>query len=220
MVAIATMLTATFLPVSGSQTATQANVESRLMAADSGHTLPIANNLSSSANFVASAIAIRHWAKPELTVHVTPSENDNKTPEQVVAAVGEGLNLWNGRFKMVTLKLTDSATADIQIGFVTPGTLPGGAVGKTDTQFNPENDEIAHANIRINERLPQAQLVQAVGHEMGHALGIQGHSPVKTDLMYPYAHLPVEVTDRDLNTLAHGYANVGNTTTDANAATK
>ena len=178
------------------------SVNSRLMAAGAERVMPVA----SATNFVATALAIRHWDKQEVTVHVTASPNDNKTPEQVAALSAQGIKLWNDRIgKIITLKMTDSADADVTVKFVQAGTLPGGAVGQTDVVFNPEDAQIARAAVQINERIGKAQFVQVIAHEMGHALGIQGHSTDKRDLMYPYAHLPVEVTDRDLNTLTSGY---------------
>ena len=48
----------------------------------------------------------------------------------------------------------------------------------------------------------QAALDALVAHEMGHAVGIGGHSPQTTDVMFtrPTASLP---TERDRNTLRH-----------------
>jgi hypothetical protein len=197
IVALAAMVAV--LAPSASRTA---SVESRLLAAGGERAMPIA----SAANFAATAIALRHWNKKEITVHVIASPNENKTAEQIASLVAQGLGLWNEKAgKTVHLSLTDDTDADVTVAFVTPGTLSGGAVGQTDAQFDPEDSAISHAGIKINERLSSAQLVQVVAHEMGHALGIQGHSPNKGDLMYAYAHLPVELTARDLNTLNIGY---------------
>ena len=59
--------------------------------------------------------------------------------------------------------------------------------------------------MQVNAKLPKTDLVQGIAHELGHALGIQGHSDDRNDLMYPYAHLPAQITDRDMNTFRTGY---------------
>ncbi len=56
--------------------------------------------------------------------------------------------------------------------------------------------------------LTTEKLVQAVAHEFGHALGIAGQSDDRLDLMYPFAHYPAVVTNRDVNTLKIAYPNV------------
>ena len=38
-------------------------------------------------------------------------------------------------------------------------------------------------------------------HEVGHALGLQGHSPYKDDIMFPQLSVQDGISDRDLNTL-------------------
>lgn len=204
-IGVGILLTAMVLLTAGSGTVRYSglrNVQSRLMAAGEVVSLPVATG----ANFEASALALRHWDKSEITVHVSASASDNKTPQQVAELSGAGIGLWNARIgKFLAVKLTERTDADVTVDFVTPGTLPGGAIGETNVQFNPEDASISHAAIQINERLSKAQLVQVVAHEMGHALGIQGHSSDKHDVMYPTAHLPIEVTDRDVNTLKLGY---------------
>lgn len=43
-------------------------------------------------------------------------------------------------------------------------------------------------------------------HEVGHALGLQGHSPYKDDIMYPQLSLQDGISGRDLNTLTALYS--------------
>jgi predicted Zn-dependent protease/Flp pilus assembly protein TadD len=44
-------------------------------------------------------------------------------------------------------------------------------------------------------------------HEIGHALGLQGHSPTEGDIMYPAIGVQQGLSDRDINTLMALYAN-------------
>jgi predicted Zn-dependent protease len=50
-------------------------------------------------------------------------------------------------------------------------------------------------------------------HEVGHALGLQGHSDVPTDIMYPTVneHQVARLKSRDINTLARLYSAAGQT---------
>jgi hypothetical protein len=103
IVALAAMVAV--LAPSASRTA---SVESRLLAAGGERAMPIA----SAANFAATAIALRHWNKKEITVHVIASPNENKTAEQIASLVAQGLGLWNEKAgKTVHLSLTDAGHA-------------------------------------------------------------------------------------------------------------
>jgi hypothetical protein len=160
-------------------------------------------------NYAATAIALRHWRQPEVTIYVETPARDRRTPAQIATVVQKGADLWNGRLGIkLLLRLTDDSDADIDIRFVTPGALRRGQIGQTDIQFAVPQQDIAHAEIQINEGLSDDQLTQVVAHEAGHALGIQGHSDDKRDLMYAYAHVPAVISDRDANTMTAAYLGI------------
>jgi hypothetical protein len=167
----------------------------------------VAGSKAFTPNYAATAANLRRWDKRFVTVHITPSKDDNKTEGQVRKLFVKALNLWNGKIgDAIQLTLTDDADADITVSFVQPGSLAGGAIGRTDVTFRLNDQVLTHANVRLNLGLSPDEFLQVSAHEMGHALGIQGHSTDPRDLMYTYAHTPAEVTERDLNTMSLSYA--------------
>lgn len=94
---------------------------------------------------------------------------------------------------------------------------------KRDRQVSPR--ALAHALPGLTERnrrivqvlvevgigppddpVPMDELRVTVRHELGHAVGLYGHSTSPTDLMFPYAGLhSSEISPRDVETLRHLY---------------
>ena len=158
-------------------------------------------------NYVSVASNLRHWDKSVVNVYIDAASNEGKSEAQTTMLVQQGMALWNDKLgAAVHLQpTTDAAMADIKLSFVPSGTLAGGAIGRTDVSFRLDDQILTNATVRLNRRLPSVELVQVAAHELGHALGIEGHSNDKRDLMYPYAHTPAVVTDRDLNTMEVSY---------------
>lgn len=167
--------------------------------------VPAASSAFAAPNYVESASTLRHWEKQTVRVRIDGTDLA-RTPEQTTELIRRGMTLWNERLDgTVRLEMTDSPAADIAITFVTPHTLPGKAIGRTDVTFRLSDQVLLRAQMSIDKGLGDEQMLQVVAHEMGHALGIQGHSPDKNDLMYPYAHTPAVITARDLNTMFVSY---------------
>ncbi len=166
-----------------------------------------ASSAPAAPNYVESAATLRHWDK--MVVRVAVNEPDPKRSlNETRTAVLRSLSLWNRHMaQTVRLELAPIGCddAEIQVRFVRPNSLPGRAIGRTDVTFRLSDQVLLRAQVGINEGLSDAQLLQVTAHEMGHALGIQGHSPDKNDLMFPYAHTPAIVTERDLNTMYVSY---------------
>ena len=114
----------------------------------------------------------------------------------------------------------DPYSADYTIGWtsrqteVSSGTEAG--LTTTDTSVDPETgmEFIEHAKTHILTRyegktLSDGELEKTALHEVGHALGLEGHSSNPTDIMY-YAVSSRQsgtLTGRDKNTMARLYSN-------------
>jgi hypothetical protein len=84
-----------------------------------------------------------------------------------------------------------------------------GEGGETLTSFNRNDGRIAHAVItlltNVNKKGVSPNLIWATSlHEIGHSLGLAGHSDSPQDVMYAWASINTEhaqLSPRDLNTL-------------------
>ncbi|MDV3000826.1 MAG: hypothetical protein N5P05_002432 [Chroococcopsis gigantea SAG 12.99] len=63
-----------------------------------------------------------------------------------------------------------------------------------------------HMKIQLAPNLPPSSLLAAIRHELGHGLGIWGHSPLETDALYfSQVRNPPPISARDVNTLKKVY---------------
>ena len=146
----------------------------------------------------AEHMDLHHWDKPQVTVFVEGGDT-----QQIVE---KAALLWNQPTQQVVQTvITDKPSADILVRFVPAESLPPQVLGRTTISYGALSGKLCHAVIAVQQGLSEERCLQAVAHELGHALGIQGHSPYASDLMFDRAHLPATVTQRDANTLRIGY---------------
>jgi predicted Zn-dependent protease len=142
-----------------------------------------------------------------VTVSCVPPAASAGTVPNVASRVQQAIDLWNQKVgSEVRLQLvSENATADIAIRWATFTDLPSNTVGLTEVTYRADDNTLETAKVRIEASLPEDFQVQVIAHELGHALGIDGHSPNPTDLMFASAHLPAAVTTRDQNTILASY---------------
>ncbi|MBC8137246.1 MAG: matrixin family metalloprotease [Fibrella sp.] len=160
-------------------------------------------------NYATDLLNLRRWQKEELIIHVSsPEAKHNPCGRDYAIAMQAGVALWKPHVNgILNVRFTEIADeADIRVSFVPKGTLPDGAIGRTEVTYRNRDNVIVSATVRIDRTLKSSLLAQVAAHEFGHAFGMEGHSVVKNDLMYARAHLPATITQRDANTLHLNYS--------------
>ncbi len=176
------------------------------------------------------------WSRFPVTVFVEPMQPaDKASPFTIkrsqtwITAVQAAVRQWN---PYLPLQLVDQAAgADISIGRSPPPLKLEKKVGtgasdrpsfslprarSAETRFelyaqpsaSPSTPPLLNHRVTIYIRPDQAAdyLQAAACHEMGHALGIWGHSPKQTDALYfSQVRNPAAISERDVNTLKRVY---------------
>lgn len=128
-------------------------------------------------------------------------------------------NTWssstNGFFKFVFVN--DSSVADIFIKFVDSGNrVCINNYGLSGAQrFSYSGDLLTYAGIDFyktdctSKFYTKDMFYNSALHEIGHILGLNGHSPNKTDIMYPHnTGLNIKISQTDINTMKILYSSL------------
>lgn len=142
-------------------------------------------------------------------------ENNSNLPPYYYKQIRKAFERWqsiSGNF--ITFKFTDSKTnADIRCVFP-PNIERKCGVSNVAAWHNYkiENNlikysEIKFAKVSCQKTLYSPETIYGTAlHEIGHSLGINGHSSNPHDLMYPVSSRKKEITDNDIRTLKLVYS--------------
>lgn len=157
------------------------------------------------------------WSEFPVTVYLDQSEQDEKWREAVETAVQE----WNRYFPLQVSD--DRATANIIITRSRPplnttrnpetGMMELSRARSARTRYEfalkPTNEGkklIHRMKIEISPDQSQRHTLATARHEIGHAVGIWGHSPNPEDALYfSQVRNASPISDRDINTLKRIY---------------
>lgn len=133
------------------------------------------------------------------------------------AAVIQGIHEWATYLALQVIDEPDGA--DISIWATAPplqrtenGEIGRARTAETRYEFYIEDLDGGDAAlfhrfiVLLSPGLPPAQITATARHEIGHALGLWGHSPSPTDVLYAsQVRVPPAISTRDVNTLRRVY---------------
>lgn len=153
------------------------------------------------------------WSQFPVKVYIEQPTGISKEQAQVwIQGVSQAVQEWNTYLPL--LLVPQPEVADIKIIRkapplqISPGNkIPRARSAQTSYELYSKNNTLSHRFIILLSPSQTGEYVTAaIRHELGHALGIWGHSPVATDALY-FAQVrnPPPISPRDVNTLKRVY---------------
>ena len=146
------------------------------------------------------------WSRFPVKVYVQPADQQSQA---WVNLVTQAVNEWKVYFPLEQVDQKENADILIDRASIPLKFPPIERVRFADTRFELYNQDsvLRHrVTIRIQPNRPNLSLLAAARHELGHAIGIWGHSPLETDIMYfSQVRTPPPISARDVNTLKRVY---------------
>jgi predicted Zn-dependent protease len=148
------------------------------------------------------------WSKFPITVAIEAPKIDSNQANIWIQDVFKAVEEWNNYLPLKVIENTE--TADITIIRKSPplqGNPPRARSAQTTYNLYSLNQYLYHRfTVLISPSQTGVYLVAAARHELGHALGIWGHSPIKSDSLYfSQVSNPPPISVRDVNTLRRVY---------------
>jgi predicted Zn-dependent protease len=174
-------------------------------------------------NYKTSLTNLLHWTHFPLRVtFVNGMASGNHDLDTLVRnGFDEWVNATQGAVCYEVVSNDRRADVTVTYDVVSSRPLNGERLGQTGFSFNPARKQLNRATMHLNvwegmKRHDLARFQNTAAHEFGHALGINGHSPIPGDLMYYTSSSAEGVTDRDVNTLRLAYGRLDRTADRAN----
>lgn len=152
----------------------------------------------------ASNLTLRRWNHLPIKVYFqTSTQIGGTTIEDLVR---DGFNKWETALSRdLWTEVTSASGADLTVKV--QASSPQTTLATTTVYFSGGSSTLTSAEMTIYTwpSIPQNNYDPTGCHEMGHALGIGGHSPNSLDIMYYTGNASGELTTSDLNTLRTAY---------------
>ncbi|AFY33877.1 peptidase [Calothrix sp. PCC 7507] len=153
------------------------------------------------------------WSQFPVRVYVEPPKAVSDEQQQVwLAGVLQAIQEWNTYLPLLVVEQPE--IADIKVVRqapplqISPGDkIPRARSAQTSYELYGNNNVLSHRFTILLSPSQTGEYVQAATrHELGHALGIWGHSPLQTDALYfSQVRQPPAISLRDVNTLKRVY---------------
>lgn len=148
------------------------------------------------------------WTQFPVKVYLQPISTSPKANQTWTEAALQAVLEWSAYLPLQVV--SDSSLADITIRWSDPNRQITGRIRSAETQYELYVNQFGVLSHRFTifirpRQIPQS-ILAAIRHELGHALGIWGHSPLETDTLYfSQVRNPPKVSVRDVNTLKRVY---------------
>jgi predicted Zn-dependent protease len=147
------------------------------------------------------------WSKFPVKVYIETPVNSNQA-ETWVKTVASAIQEWNAYLPLEIIN--QPGVADITITRKSPplqGNPPRARSAQTSYNLYTQNNLLYHRfTILLSPSQTGNYLLAAARHELGHALGIWGHSKLQSDALYfSQVRNPPLISARDVNTLKRVY---------------
>lgn len=146
------------------------------------------------------------WSRFPVKVYVQPADARS---QNWVNLMTQSIEEWKRYFPLEMVDRQTDADIFIDRSSIPLRFPPTERVRFADTRFElyEQNGILRHRmTIRIQPNRPDLSMLAAARHELGHALGIWGHSSQESDVMYfSQVRTPPVISARDVNTLKRVY---------------
>lgn len=140
------------------------------------------------------------WTDFPVTVYVPPVDSE-EWQQWVRKAISE----WSPHIYLEVVGSRDTADIIIDLDTASKGIAGHARASEFYQAFDGTLQHRVQIVIAKNPPGGLIQVYKATLHELGHALGLWGHSPEKTDIMFRSVQVRSKITARDLNTLKKVY---------------
>ncbi|KAM3104717.1 peptidase [Phormidesmis sp. 146-33] len=156
------------------------------------------------------------WSQFPIAVYIEPVTDGDRRAQAWVKAVQTAIQEWTVFLPLQTVSEPDQADIQVLRSSIPlrSQNLRAARVRSAETRYELYTKQISNSSAILAHRCTvivkpnQAidYVLASARHELGHALGIWGHSPLQTDALYfSQVRNPPLISPRDVNTLKRVY---------------